>query len=78
MLYLYQNIIDPFLKLIKEVICSNDDELYNYVIGWISIMIQHSGIKNEAALILKGLQRIGKNTFTNVISELLSDTRAQT
>ena len=46
-----QNIIDPFLKLIKEVICSNDDELYNYVIGWISIMIQHPGIKNETTLI---------------------------
>ena len=35
-------------------------------------MIQHPGIKNEMALILKGLQGIGKNTFTNGISELLS------
>ena len=55
-----QNIIDPFLVLIKEVICSNDDKLYNYVIGWISLMIQHPGIKNETAVMLKGLQRIGK------------------
>ena len=67
-----QTVIDSFLNLIKEVICSNNDELYNYVIGWISLMIQNPGVKNETALILKGLQGIGKNTFTDVISELLA------
>lgn len=67
-----RNVIDSFLNLIKEVICSNNDELYNYVIGWISLMIQNPGVKNETALILKGLQGIGKNTFTDVISELLA------
>ena len=65
------NVINSFLNLIKEVICNNEEELYNYVIGWISLMIQNPGVKNETALILKGLQGIGKNTFTDVISELL-------
>lgn len=69
---LNESLITEFLRLIKEVICDSNDELYNYVIGWIASMIQHPGVKNETALILKGLQGIGKNTFTNVISELLS------
>ena len=66
------SLITDFLNLIKEVICSNNEELYNYVISWIAHMIQQPGIKNETALILKGLQGIGKNTFTDVISELLA------
>ena len=66
------SIITDFLNLNKEVICGNNAELYNYVISWIAHMIQHPGVKNETALILKGLQGIGKNTFTDVISELLA------
>ena len=67
-----ESLIVEFLKLIHDVICEGNDELYKYVIGWIASLIQKPGIKNETALILKGLQGIGKNTFTNVISELLS------
>ena len=65
-------IISDFLSLIREVICDNNEEIYNYVISWIACMIQHPGLKNETALILKGLQGTGKNTFTNVICELLA------
>ena len=46
--------------------------LYDYVLNWISNIIQHPGMKNETALVIKGLQGIGKNTFTDVVSELLS------
>lgn len=66
------NVINPFMQFVHEVICDSNDELYNYVIGWIAQMIQHPGIKNETALILKGLEGIGKNRFTDVISELLA------
>ena len=65
-------LIKPFLNLIHEVICDNDNEIYNYVINWISYIIQNPGLKTETALVLKGLQGIGKNTFTDVISELLT------
>ena len=65
-------IITNFLNLIREVICDCNDEMYNYVISWIANIIQNPGLKNETALILKGLQGTGKNTFTNVICELLA------
>ena len=60
------------MDLINEVICVNDEVLHNYVLNWISNIIQHPGIKNETALVIKGLQDFGKNTFTDVISEILA------
>lgn len=64
--------IQMYLDLIYEVICDSDEKLYKYVLGWIASIIQHPGIKNETALILKGIQGIGKGRFTDVISELLA------
>ena len=66
------SIIDNFLNMIKEVIADNNDDIYNYLLDWISYIIQHPGNKTETAIVLKGLQGIGKNTFTDVICELLS------
>ena len=66
------DLINMFLTFIREVICDNNTDVYNYVIGWIATMIQNPGIKNETALVLKGLQGIGKNRFTDILSELLS------
>ena len=67
-----EKLINPFLNLIYEVICVSDNEIYEYVLNWISNMIQNPGVKNETALVLKGLQGIGKNTFTDVICEILA------
>ena len=64
--------IEPFINFIKEIICSDDNELFTYVIGWIATMIQNPGVKNETALILKGLQGVGKNRFTDILCELLA------
>ena len=64
--------IKLFLDLILEVICDNEKQVYEYVINWISFIVQHPGNKTEVALVLKGLQGIGKNRFTDVLSEMLS------
>ena len=47
-------VIDAFLKLIKEVIANNDFEVYMYILNWISFIVQNPGVKTETALILKG------------------------
>lgn len=65
-------LIQPFLNFINEVICDNNEDVYKYVLGWIATMLQNPGKKNETALILKGLQGIGKNRFTDVLCELTS------
>ena len=64
--------IKMFLDLILEVICDHEKQIYEYVINWISFIVQNPGIKTEVALVLKGLQGIGKNRFTDVLSEMLS------
>ena len=65
-------VIKSFINFIKEIICDNVDTIFKYVMGWIATMIQNPGVKNETAIILKGLQGIGKNRFTDIISELLA------
>ena len=68
----YNNeIIDPFIKHIYEVICDNDKELFNYVISWISSLLQNPGKKLEVALAIIGGQGCGKTYFTNTICDLI-------
>ncbi|KAH7814946.1 putative Poxvirus D5 protein [Monocercomonoides exilis] len=64
--------ISMFLDFVREVIADSNNDVYEYVINWIANIVQHPGIKNETALILKGIQGIGKNRFTDVISELFA------
>ena len=68
--------IQLYLDLIREIICDAsatcNDDVYNYVLNWIAFIIQNPGIKSETALVLKGLQGIGKNRFTDILCELMS------
>ncbi|KAH7831344.1 putative Poxvirus D5 protein [Monocercomonoides exilis] len=65
-------IIKPFLDFTREVIANNNEELYQYILCWISSIVQNPGKKAETSLVLKGLQGIGKNVWTNVLAELLA------
>lgn len=67
-----ESIIKPYLDLIKDVICDNNETVYEYVLNWISFIVQKPGVKTETALVLKGLQGIGKNRFTDTLCEMLS------
>ena len=67
-----ESVIKQFLNLIYEVIADSNNAVYEYLINWISFILQNPGVKTETSIVLKGLQGIGKNTFTDVISELLS------
>ena len=66
------NKIKMFLDLILEVICDHEKHIYDYILNWIAFIVQNPGVKTEVALVLKGLQGIGKNRFTDVLSEMLS------
>jgi polynucleotide 5'-kinase involved in rRNA processing len=66
-----EEVIKPFLHHVFEVICDKNNELYIYVISWISYLIQNPGSKTETALIIIGEQGSGKNKFfTYMISKL--------
>ncbi|KAA6372786.1 MAG: hypothetical protein EZS28_031687, partial [Streblomastix strix] len=51
---------------------AGDEKLYNYVINWIAYILQNAGKKTESSLVLKGIQGIGKNRFTDVLCELMA------
>ncbi|KAH7818967.1 putative Poxvirus D5 protein [Monocercomonoides exilis] len=63
-------IIKPFLDFTREVIANNNEELYQFILCCISSIVQNPGKKAETSLVLKGLQGIGKNVWTNSLAEL--------
>ena len=65
-------VINGFIEFVREVIADNDETVFNYIIHWFAFIVQHPGVKSEVALVLKGLQGIGKNRFTDILCELLA------
>jgi phage/plasmid-associated DNA primase len=64
-------LIQPFLDHVYKIISDHNNELYNYILNWISYLLQNPGSKTEAAFLIIGEQSTGKNKFfTNVISKL--------
>jgi hypothetical protein len=53
--------VDEMLQFIKEVLASDNELSYNYIIKWLANMLQ--GNKNDSSLYLKGPQGIGKSTL---------------
>lgn len=65
------DLIQPFLDHTKNVICNGNEELYNYVLEWISFIIKNPNGKTGTVLCITGEQGSGKNTFTIVLQEML-------
>ena len=65
--------ITPFKDFTREVICNGNQEHFNYLWGWIARMIQKPHEVGETAIVLKGKQGTGKNTFVETIGHLFGD-----
>lgn len=59
-----------FLDHTREVICSNDPDLYDYVINWLADSIQNPTLRPGVALILQGGQGTGKTLFAQYILKM--------
>ena len=59
--------VDKFLNFIKDIICSNNNESFEFVIKWFANMIR--GNKNTSCIYLKGGQGIGKSTLPQFIKK---------
>ena len=53
--------VDSMLQFIKEVLASDSEDAYRYLLKWLANMLQ--GNKNDTCLYLKGQQGIGKSTL---------------
>lgn len=66
-----ENIIAPFLNHIHDNIANGNDEMYNYILNWLAFIFQNPEGKTGTCLVLTGEQGTGKNTFTNIICDLM-------
>ncbi|KAA6362211.1 MAG: hypothetical protein EZS28_042262, partial [Streblomastix strix] len=67
-----QSKIEQFLGLVKDTIAANDDRINEYLLNWFAYIVYNTGKKTETAVILQGLQGIGKNVYINVLCEILA------
>jgi len=54
---------DTMKYLIKEILCSGDEDSYDFCIKWIAYMFQHPGTPPEVALCFRGDKGTGKSTL---------------
>ncbi len=57
-------------KHIRQVVCSGSEELYEYVLNWVALVLRDPK-KLHTALLITGGSGVGKNTFANVIADIL-------
>ncbi len=61
-----KNKVNIFLDYIKEIVASNNEDMYDYILKWISNMCK--GNKNDSALVLKtSAEGVGKSTLPIMI-----------
>ena len=60
-----------YLEFVHEVICSGDDELYDYIINWCAHLAQRPQELPETALVFRGREGIGKNTFIEPLAAIV-------
>jgi putative DNA primase/helicase len=51
------------MKHIREIICNNNNDIFNYFINYLANLIQHPYNKANTSIIIKSLQGAGKDTI---------------
>lgn len=60
-----------YLDFVHEVICSGDDDLYDYILNWSAHLVQRPQELPETALVFRGREGIGKNTFIEPLQKIV-------
>jgi hypothetical protein len=55
---------------ILNVICSGDEKLFRYVLGWLARLVQHPGEVGEVALVFKGGKGVGKGVVGHALRRI--------
>lgn len=61
-----------FWQFVREAICAGSDEVYAYVRRYFAHMVQRPWERPEVALVLRGGQGTGKNTFVDTMGSLVA------
>lgn len=60
-----------FWKFVREAICAGSAEIYDYVRRYFAHMVQRPWERPEVAIVLRGGQGTGKNTFVDAMGSLV-------
>jgi hypothetical protein len=64
--------VQPFLDYVKEIICSENEEHYTYLIALLAQMFQKPGDKPGIAVVLRGEEGVGKSFFVERLCDLIA------
>jgi hypothetical protein len=64
-------VIAPFMEFTRDIICDGDQDVFDYLMGWLATILRHPETKLEVALVLLGETRTGKNKWAEFVSHLL-------
>ena len=62
---------DLFFAYVLDVVCSEDEELYKWVMDWLAHIVQKPEEKGGVALVLRGLRGAGKTLLGDIFKALL-------
>jgi hypothetical protein len=54
-----------FLEHVRKNVCSGDEEVYDYLLGWMANAVQHPYLPGHTAVVLRGRQGTGKGRFAH-------------
>jgi Family of unknown function (DUF5906) len=64
--------VSPFTDLMKDIICSGDEENFNYLVALIAQMFQQPWLKPGVAVVIRGDEGVGKSFFIEKLCTLLA------
>jgi len=62
-----------YLDFVLDVICSGNHDLFSYVIFWCAHLVQRPQELPETALVFRGREGIGKNTFVDALQAIVGN-----
>lgn len=62
--------VKPALKHLRNVICSGDDKVFRYLLGWLAHCVQKPGDPAEVAVVLRGGRGTGKSTVGRWMAQI--------
>ena len=62
-----------WLEFIRTCWCSDNKELYDYILNWMAHLIQKPGVKMGTAIVLKGFEGTGKGMIVQTIGKILGE-----
>lgn len=61
-----------FLDFLRDIICGGCETTYRYVWGWMAHLMQRPAELPGTALVLRGAQGVGKNTYVEALAQLVN------